>query len=186
MAKVLAERGALDLDRPQGYLSLEEAATEAKYSEWHLRKLAQNGQIRKKYIDRELHLSAEDLWRHFSVPDGLIGYKDAVAKFKHSERHLIRLVSSGTVRSIRLPTGRYFFEADIRELTEVPEGFMSYEDAGKEFGYEPSYIPKLAQRKGFQRMQIGKRGFAQRADMERYAASLDGNSNTGNALGIIA
>ncbi|MBI2076246.1 MAG: helix-turn-helix domain-containing protein [Candidatus Aenigmarchaeota archaeon] len=166
---------AKDVDKlkvPEGYLPVGAAAARAGYSEDYVRRLAGRETIRRTYFKRGLYVSVADLSRYEEVPKGFIARKNAAAKYGFTVRHLKKLASSGKIRVIRTRTGRYLSEDDLRRRTEVPEGFISYEDGARKYGYNKGYLGLLAKQRGFERKRVGKRGFVKETDIERYVASL--------------
>ena len=157
---------------PEGYLSLDDAVRESKYSRDHLNQLARSGTLGREKIYNKLYFSAGDLTDYLH-PTGFLTLKEASVATGYARRYFGNLANERTIESVRRHEKIFVPSQDV-ERFKLPEGYLSQEEAVAKTGFTADHLKRAANKGLIRGILHHRKVYFRRADIEGYRQPPEG------------
>lgn len=128
---------------PIGYVDLESAAANSRYSAGYIGEMSRKGIIESIEKNGKTYFSLYDLKMRGRVPEGYMSFKEGYQYYHYSKNSFRKLVKKAQIPTLRVLNIIYFSVSDFEEFLKIPKGYQSLDEVVKTSRFSRDTIRKL-------------------------------------------
>ena len=128
---------------PRGYVDLEGAAANSKYSAHYIGEMSRKGIIASIEKNGKTYFSLYDLKMRGQVPEGYKSFKEGSQHYNYSNNYFRKLVKMAEIPTLRVLNSFYFSGSSFEDFLKIPWGYNSLDEVVKTIRFARDTIRKF-------------------------------------------